>query len=157
MTGPDRAALDLPRQELPATLLSSIQFGLNQHAPQEQARLVLHRSLQFLHKIFKALASNRMQRGRLLSQTVCKAVFATVYRLYQTLLLTEINTLQTTGAPSVKPGQANDVEIIRLAFKCLAKMMLYGFADSSQDPVAKVSPGPGWRRPAAVRRPSQPR
>ena len=81
-----------------------------------------------------------MQRGRLLSQTVCHAVFPTVYRLYQTLVLCEVNQLQTTGAPSVRQGQANDIEIVRLAFKCLAKMMLYGFADASQDPVAKASP-----------------
>lgn len=140
----DLAGCNLRRQELPATLLASIQFGLSPDAPQDQARLVLHRSLFFLHKIFKALASNRMQRGRLLSQTVCQAVFPTVYHLYQSLVASEIAHLQATGTPSLRTGQANDIEIVRLAFKCLAKMMLYGFVDSSQDPVAKVS---SYRRP----------
>lgn len=145
--------LDLPREELPATLLASIEFGLNEQAPQAQARLVLHRSLFFLHKIFKALASNRMQRGRLISQTVCQTVFATVWRLYQTLLAGEIGQLKAGGALSVRQGQASDIEIVRIAFKCLAKMMLYGFVDSSQNPVAKVSEPLLPSRPA--RRPTQ--
>ncbi|KAI5481425.1 hypothetical protein MNV49_004181 [Pseudohyphozyma bogoriensis] len=120
--------------ELPTSLLASLQAGLS-HTTPTSARLVLHRTLLFIHRTIKSLSSNRLLKGRVLMSQISAILFPTLKDLQERMLQLAIEKLRGTGLEGVE--EESELELSLLAFKCLSKLMVYGFKDPSLDPSAQ--------------------
>ncbi|KAM0755992.1 ARM repeat-containing protein [Meredithblackwellia eburnea MCA 4105] len=128
--------------DLPHSLLQSLQTGLS-HPTAQYGKLVLHRSLLFLHATIKSLSSNRIMKGRLLIKTVGGQLFPALKEVYERILRDAAEKLESQGLNGVGGAQGNaeeveDLELAVLAFKCLAKLVVFAYADASADEVAKA-------------------
>ncbi|SCV68568.1 BQ2448_689 [Microbotryum intermedium] len=135
-------------EQLPTSLLQSLKLGLTHRDPQF-ARLVVHRTLLYLHQTIKSLSSNRTMRGRTIMSHITDIVFSTVQETHTTTLNLARARLTDFGWSKAKPNtlahrgyrgdDIEEAELTLLAFKILAKMTVYGFKDPSQDERARVN------------------
>lgn len=124
------------RDELPASLLSSLRFSLTHSSP-SYARLVLHRSLLFLHETIKSLSSNRMMKGRVLMIKIGEEFFSTLRELHERMLNGTVEEMRREGLAGGE--EIEEMELALLAFKSLSKLLVYGTKDASEDEAVKVS------------------
>lgn len=130
------------RADLPLLFVSSLHSGMASSSPIE-ARLILHRSLLYMHRTIKALSSNRMAKGRLMMREFSQHLFPTLVQLHGQLLESAINQLNLRGLDVTRAkcneGEVEDFDLVLLAFKCLTTLLIYGFEKPAEDEVARVS------------------
>ncbi|PRQ76874.1 Armadillo-type fold [Rhodotorula toruloides] len=116
---------------LPHALLSSLQTGLS-HPDPATGRLVLARTLLFLHAVIKALSAKRMPRGRANMMRLAEMLFSSLRQLYEQVLQQAVQRLQAEGlaASESDVGAPEEIESAMLAFKTLQYLLLYGCTDS---------------------------
>ncbi|GAA6036573.1 hypothetical protein JCM8097_001232 [Rhodosporidiobolus ruineniae] len=117
-------------EELPHTLLSSLQTTLS-HPSAQLGRLVLARSLLFLHAAIKSLSSNRMPKGRANMIRLADMLFSSLVQLHGQVLTQAVAQLQSEGLAAGAAGEPEQLECALLAFKSLRFLMLYGYGDPS--------------------------
>ncbi|GAA6004411.1 hypothetical protein JCM10207_000715 [Rhodosporidiobolus poonsookiae] len=122
--------------ELPHTLLSSLQAGLS-HLDSSTGRLILSRSLLILHASIKSLSSNRMPKGRAYMLRLADMLFVPLVQLHAQILQQAVQRIQAEGLASA-PGEVEEMECALLAFKTLRYLVLYGYADPSTNPDPKA-------------------
>ncbi|GAA5891120.1 hypothetical protein JCM6882_006430 [Rhodosporidiobolus microsporus] len=115
---------------LPHTLLSSLQTALTHPTP-SIGRLVLTRSLLFLHAAIKTLSSNRAPKGRGAMHRLANMLFAPLVQLHGQMLQQAVAKLQSEGLAGGAQGETEEMECALLAFKALRYLLLYGFGDPS--------------------------
>ncbi|KAM0793458.1 hypothetical protein ACM66B_000901 [Microbotryomycetes sp. NB124-2] len=122
-------------EALPGTLLSSLQQGL---ALQDAtcARLVMHRTLLYIHQMVKSLSSNRMPKGRAIMAQVTAIFFPILRQLHEQMLEATVSKLQREGL-NTQEQEIEEVELALLSFKSLWKMVLYGFREPHKDGAAR--------------------
>ncbi|KDE05416.1 hypothetical protein MVLG_04211 [Microbotryum lychnidis-dioicae p1A1 Lamole] len=133
-------------EQLPLSLLQSLQVGLTSQDAR-YARLVVHRTLLYIHQTVKSLSSNRTLRGRTIIGLFTDILFSTVHQTHVATLgmararLAEHGWCKGTPLTAADLGYRGDdieeAELTLLAFKILSKMTVYGFKDPSQDERAK--------------------
>ncbi|ORY75687.1 armadillo-type protein [Leucosporidium creatinivorum] len=121
--------------ELPTSLLSSLQVGLSHPTP-STARIILHRTLLYLHESIKSLSSNRMPKGRALMAQVAQMTFPTLRQLHEQTLAAAVDKFQKQGLGGEKE-EVEEIELALLGFKALSKLLVYGFKNPSQDEMVK--------------------
>ncbi|BGP21505.1 hypothetical protein JCM10295v2_000380 [Rhodotorula toruloides] len=116
---------------LPHALLSSLQTGLA-HPDPTTGRLVLARTLLFLHAVIKALSAKRMPRGRANMMRLADMLFSPLRQLHEQVLQQAVQRLQAEGLAvnSNVAGVPEEIESAMLAFKSLQYLLLYGCTDS---------------------------
>jgi hypothetical protein len=129
------------RDDLPSSLLSSLQVGLSHPTP-SYARIVLHRTLLYLHESVKSLSSNRLPKGRLLMFKVAETLFPTVRELHERMLSGAVDKLRKDGFAGGE--EVEDIELALVAFKTLSKLLVYGFQHPDQQDMSKVRPCDGF-------------
>ncbi|GAA5889895.1 hypothetical protein JCM5296_003642 [Sporobolomyces johnsonii] len=123
--------------DLPETLLSSLQAGLS-HPDPAFGRLILHRSLLFLHSSIKSLSSNRMPKGRANMMKVAEMLFSTLRELHERVLQQAVERLQREGLAGGATEETEEIECALIAFKTLRYLLIYGFGDPSANDTAKA-------------------
>ncbi|KAK4057588.1 hypothetical protein OIO90_001233 [Microbotryomycetes sp. JL221] len=118
-------------EALPNTLLTSLEQALA-IKDATQARLVLHRTLLYIHQTLKSLSSNRMPKGRAIMNQMTNLFFPILKQLHQQMLNMTINKLQQHGF-NYEEQEIEEIELSLLAFKSLSKMILYGFKEPHKD------------------------
>ncbi|GAA5972295.1 hypothetical protein JCM11641_002396 [Rhodosporidiobolus odoratus] len=121
--------------ELPHTLLTSLQSALAHPSP-PQGRLILTRTLLYLHAAIKSLSANRMPRGRAIMLRLTDLLFAPLVQLHGQVLNQAVQRLQGEGM-SEAHEDAEEMEAAVLAFKTLRYLLMYGFGDPSSKQDAK--------------------
>lgn len=129
------ANLQNDRNDLPDSLLASLRSGLAHTSP-PHGRLILHRSLLFLQAIIKSLSSNRMMKGRTLMANLCSTLFPTLRELHERVLSMAVEKMGRDGL--YVREETEDMELALLSFKCLSKLVIYGFPDASANEEGKV-------------------
>ncbi|KAJ8297055.1 Importin-11 [Rhodotorula toruloides] len=116
---------------LPHALLSSLQTGLS-HPDPATGRLVLARTLLFLHAVIKALSAKRMPRGRANMMRLAEMLFSPLRQLHEQVLQQAVQRLQAEGLATSESdvGVPEEIESAMLAFKTLQYLLLYGCTDS---------------------------
>ncbi|BGP28678.1 hypothetical protein JCM10296v2_000414 [Rhodotorula toruloides] len=116
---------------LPHALLSSLQTGLS-HPDRATGRLVLARTLLFLHAVIKALSAKRMPRGRANMMRLAEMLFSPVRQLHEQVLQQAVQRLQAEGlaASANDAGVPEEIESAMLASKTLQYLLLYGCTES---------------------------
>ncbi|GAA5866359.1 hypothetical protein JCM3774_006631 [Rhodotorula dairenensis] len=113
--------------ELPSALLSAIQTGLA-HSDTEHGRILVNRSLRFLKASAKALAANRMPKGRANMMRFAEILFAPLRQVHAELLQRAVQQLQTDASTSQDAG-IDVFESPLLALRTLRFLVMYGFKD----------------------------
>ncbi|GAA5991993.1 hypothetical protein JCM10908_000686 [Rhodotorula pacifica] len=113
--------------ELPSALLSACQSGLA-HSDTEEGRIVVNRSLRFLKASAKALAANRMPKGRANMMRLTEVLFSPLRQIHTELLQRGVQQLQTNASTS-QDTQIDAFESALLAFRTLRFLVMYGFKD----------------------------
>lgn len=132
ISSPTRSALQgltpLPcRNDLPSALLSAIQTGLAD-VDADAGRILVNRSLRFLKASAKALAANRMPKGRANMMRFAEILFSPLRQVHTELLQRAVQGLQAeTG--SGQEGSSEIWESALLAFRTLRFLVMYGFRD----------------------------
>ncbi|BGP12651.1 hypothetical protein JCM10213v2_000568 [Rhodosporidiobolus nylandii] len=115
--------------DLPHALLASLQTGISHPSP-PLGRLILTRSLLYLHAAIKSLSSNRMPKGRANMLRLSDLLFGPLVQLHAQLLGQAVQRLQAEGLAS-GGEEVEELEAAVLAFKALRYLLLYGFGDPS--------------------------
>ncbi|GAA5826975.1 hypothetical protein JCM11251_002187 [Rhodosporidiobolus azoricus] len=115
---------------LPHTLLNSLQAALSQPDP-SSGRLILIRTLLFLHASVKNLSSNRAPKGRGAMHRLANMLFTPLVQLHAQMLQQAVARLRSDGLNGGVPGETEEMDCALLAFKGLRYLLLYGFGDPS--------------------------
>ncbi|KAK4055221.1 hypothetical protein OIV83_000501 [Microbotryomycetes sp. JL201] len=122
-------------EALPGTLLASLEQGL---AMQDttRARLILHRTLLYIHQMIKSLSSNRMPKGRAIMAQVTAIFFPMLRQLHEQMLEATVTKLQRDGL-AAQEQEIEEIELALLSFKSLWKLVLYGYKDPQKEEAAR--------------------
>lgn len=115
------------RNDLPSALLSAIQSGLA-HPDANEGQILVNRSLRFLKASAKALAANRMPKGRATMMRFAEVLFTPLTQIHAELLRRAVQQLQTEASTSQEAG-IDPFESPLLAFRTLRFLVMYGFKD----------------------------
>ncbi|TKA55315.1 hypothetical protein B0A53_02239 [Rhodotorula sp. CCFEE 5036] len=113
--------------DLPTALLSAIQSGLA-HPDANEGQILVNRSLRFLKASAKALAANRMPKGRATMMRFAEILFTPLAQIHAELLRRAVQQLQTEASTSQEAG-IDPFESPLLAFRTLRFLLMYGFKD----------------------------
>ncbi|BGP52842.1 hypothetical protein JCM8202v2_000399 [Rhodotorula sphaerocarpa] len=113
--------------DLPSALLSAIQTGLAD-VDADAGRILVNRSLRFLKASAKALAANRMPKGRANMMRFAEILFSPLRQVHTELLQRAVQGLQAETGSS-QEGSSDIWESALLAFRTLRFLVMYGFRD----------------------------
>ncbi|POY71320.1 hypothetical protein BMF94_5632 [Rhodotorula taiwanensis] len=113
--------------DLPTALLGAIEAGLAQ-ADTIEGRTLVNRALRFLKASAKALAANRMPKGRANMMRFADILFSPLAEVHAKLLQRAVQDLQSTASTSQDDG-VDTFESALLAMRTLRFLIMYGFKD----------------------------